>query len=164
MKDPCHSTYRLFVDGACRGNPGPASYAFILYQGSRPLKKGGGYLGDATNNIAEYTALIKGLEAALEMGIQNSLEIYSDSQLLVRQMEGSYKVKQPHLKTLHAQAQNLLKRIHQARIFHIERARNREADRLANRVLDEAMEKAGQSPAGLKPREESPGPTGQGAG
>ncbi len=140
--------FRLFVDGACRGNPGPAAYAFILYQGERPLLKGGGFLGKATNNIAEYTALIKGLEAAWEAGVRERLEIYSDSQLMVRQLEGTYKVRQGHLKSLHTQAHNLLKRFRQARIFHVERGLNREADRLANRVLDEALKKAGQSPAG----------------
>ncbi len=148
MKTPRGEPFRLFVDGACRGNPGPASYAFVLYRGDQILERGGGYLGQATNNIAEYTALIKGLEAALEKGIQGPLEIYSDSQLLVRQMEGTYRVKQPHLKALHSQALSLLKRFPLARIFHVERARNREADRLANRVLDEALKKAGQSPVG----------------
>ncbi len=139
---------RLFVDGACRGNPGPASYAFVLYRGDQVIKEGGGFLGKATNNIAEYTALIKGLEGVLEEGLQGPLEIYSDSQLLVRQVEGRYKVRQPHLKALLFQVQELLKRFPQARIFHIERAKNRKADRLANKVLDEALKKAGQSPAG----------------
>ena len=140
--------FRLFVDGACRGNPGPASYGFILYKGDQPLLRGRGFLGEATNNIAEYTALIKGLEAAWKAGVRDSLEIYSDSQLLVRQMEGIYKVRQGHLKGLHSQAQTLLKRFRQARIFHVERDLNREADRLANKVLDEVLKKAGQSPAG----------------
>lgn len=148
MTSPNGGAFRLFIDGACRGNPGPASYAYILYQGDKPLLKGGGFLGEATNNIAEYTALIKGLEATYEAGVREGLEIYSDSQLLVRQMEGVYKVRQAHLKELHSQAQALLKRFPRARIFHVERAWNREADRLANKVLDEALKETGQSPVG----------------
>lgn len=157
-------TYRLFIDGACRGNPGPAAYGCILYKGQEMLLKEKGYIGKGTNNLAEYTALIKGLEAAWKVGVREELEIFSDSQLLVRQIIGLYKVKNPRLQRLFQEAQTLLKRFKRVHIFHIDRGLNREADRLANRALDEVLKKTGQSPAGSGLREESPGPTGQGAG
>ncbi len=156
--------YRLFIDGACRGNPGPAAYGCILYKEQKLLLKEKGYIGEGTNNLAEYTALIKGLEAAWKAGVREDLGIFSDSQLLVRQIKGLYKVKSPQLQMLFQEAQTLLKRFKRARIFHIDRGLNWEADRLANRALDEVLKKTGQSPAGLDLREESPGPTGQGAG
>ena len=149
----------LYVDGACRGNPGPAAYGFVLYSGGKRVLEGKGFLGTSTNNIAEYTALIKGLESAWMGGFVGELDIFSDSQLLVRQITGAYKVKHPELKVLFSDVQELLQRFPKTRIFHIKRGLNREADMLANKALDEALKKTGQPPAGSL-REESPGPVG----
>jgi len=95
-----------------------------------------GYLGTATNNVAEYQALIHGLRFALERGA-TSVEVFSDSELLVRQLEGRYRVKNAGLVPLHREAQGLLARFASARVSHVPREQNREADALANRALDE---------------------------
>ncbi len=128
------------------------------------MVEGKGYIGRGTNNSAEYAALIKGLELAWEVGVRGEMEIFSDSQLIVGQMRGTYKVRHPQLLPLHQRARALLKRFKGTRISYIRRGLNREADRLANRALDEALKKAGQPPVGDFPLEESPGPEGQDAG
>jgi ribonuclease HI len=125
------------VDGASRGNPGPASYGVLI---RRPdgtevlrLKK---YLGRTTNNVAEYYALLTALDYALTHGIPK-LRVQSDSELLVRQMQGYYKVKSQSLKPLHEQARKLAARLGYFSIEHVPRELNEEADRLANEALDE---------------------------
>jgi ribonuclease HI len=95
-----------------------------------------GYLGTATNNVAEYQALLHGLRFALARGASR-VEIYSDSDLLVRQIDGRYRVKNPGLLPLHREAKGLLARFERARLAHVPRERNREADALANRAVDE---------------------------
>lgn len=125
----------LFTDGASRGNPGPAGAGAALYLGE--LKVGQAYrkLGRMTNNRAEYEALLMGLELAREKGFRR-IQIRADSELMVRQIEGRYKVKNQDLKPLYQSAMALLNRFDSYSIIHIERALNKEADSLANLALD----------------------------
>jgi ribonuclease HI len=131
------------IDGGARGNPGPAGYGVHLTTPDGTVVASlYGFLGVATNNIAEYAALLALLEHAA--GLRPArLTIRSDSELLVRQMKGEYRVKDPRLKILHAEARRLLSGIPGARIEHVRREHNREADALANRAMDE---KAGSGP------------------
>ena len=127
---------RIWVDGACRGNPGPASVGGVIMsaQGSI-LREISERLGETTNNVAEYTALIRALEEAQALGARR-VEAFSDSQLLVRQMEGRYRVKHPGLKPLHARATALAECFERFVFTHVPREENAQADRLANEALD----------------------------
>ena len=131
------SGLRLHVDGASRGNPGEAGFGIHVttLEGSTVASLYG-YLGRATNNVAEYQALLHGLRFALERGAR-AVEVYSDSELLVRQLAGRYRVKNPGLQPLFREASALLARFASARVSHVPRERNREADALANRAVDE---------------------------
>ncbi len=135
--------YTLLFDGASRGNPGPASCGFVVYRGDEKVESRGEFLGITTNNVAEYRGLIRGLEYLVRMGAKE-VTIYSDSQLVVKQIKGEYKVKSSHLKSLHQQAMNLLKKFEKADIFYHPRGKNSEADRLANMALDRVLKSAGQ--------------------
>ena len=132
------SRHILYCDGASRGNPGPAAIGFVLYdpQGQAVVELGG-YIGEATNNVAEYRALVSGLEAALKHGVV-SVGVRLDSMLLVKQVTGEYRVKATHLKPLQRHAVKLLARFGEASIEHVPRRRNSVADALANEALDEA--------------------------
>jgi ribonuclease HI len=128
---------RLHVDGASRGNPGEAGFGVhVTGPDGSEVAALFGYLGKATNNVAEYQALIHGLRFALARGAA-AVEVFSDSELLVRQLEGRYRVKNAGLQPLHREAQGLLARFAKARVAHVPRERNREADALANRAVDE---------------------------
>jgi ribonuclease HI len=132
----------LMVDGAARGNPGEAGCgAVIRAADGTVVKELSRYLGRATNNVAEYEGLIMGLEALLEMGAKR-IRVQSDSQLLVRQLNGEYRVKDDKLKILFSKARNLLNRFASYRIVHVYREANKIADRLANRGIDEARRQA----------------------
>lgn len=127
----------LYCDGASRGNPGPASIGYVLYDpAGDPVAQLGGAIGETTNNVAEYRALISGLEAALDMGVE-SIEVRLDSMLLVKQVNGEYRVKAAHLKPLRREAVRLLDRFEDASIDHVRREQNTVADALANEALDE---------------------------
>lgn len=127
----------LHADGGSRGNPGPAGAgAALLDSAGRPVALLRRYLGETTNNVAEYQGLILGLEAALARGVER-LEVRLDSELLVRQLQGRYKVKAPHLLPLHQEAKSLLARFKLTRLTHIPRAQNALADQLANQAMDE---------------------------
>jgi ribonuclease HI len=127
----------LYCDGASRGNPGPASIGFVLYDpAGTPVAEVGEAIGETTNNVAEYEALIAGLETSLERGV-NRIEVRLDSLLLVKQITGEYRVKASHLKPLQRQAVKLLTRFAEASISHVRRERNTVADALANKALDE---------------------------
>lgn len=128
----------VHIDGASRGNPGPAACAVVMEtrQGA-PLAAFSKYLGDATNNYAEYQALLAALEYALK-GHHHRIRVLTDSELLARQITGQYKVKHEALKPLHEQARRLIARLEGFSIAHVPREQNREADRLANRALDAA--------------------------
>lgn len=128
---------RLHVDGASRGNPGEAGFGVhVTDVGGSEVASLYGYLGRATNNVAEYQALLHGLRWALARGAKR-VEIFSDSELLVRQLSGRYRVKSGGLQPLHREAQGLLAHFESARLTHVPRERNREADALANRAVDE---------------------------
>ena len=128
--------FTAYIDGASRGNPGPASYAVVLKQpdGKVALELGK-YFGRATNNVAEYYGLINALDSAASRGVTR-LRVRSDSELLVRQIEGRYKVKSADLKPLFERAQKLARGFAYFSIEYIPREQNREADRLANQALD----------------------------
>ncbi len=127
----------LYADGGARGNPGPAGAGAVLTDRSgKILARLHRYLGEATNNTAEYSALILGLEEASRLAVKK-IVIRLDSELIVRQLEGRYRVKQPHLQILHQQARNLLQRFEKVAVQHIPREKNFEADRLANLAMDE---------------------------
>jgi ribonuclease HI len=128
---------RLHVDGASRGNPGEAGFGVhVTGPDGGEVASLFGYLGKATNNVAEYQGLLHGLRFALERGA-TAVEVFSDSELMVRQLEGRYRVKSAGLLPLHQEARALLRRFARARVAHVPRERNREADALANRAVDE---------------------------
>jgi ribonuclease HI len=134
---------RLHVDGASRGNPGEAGFGVhVTGDDGSEVASLYGYLGEATNNVAEYQALLHGLRFALARGASR-VEIFSDSELLVRQVEGRYRVKSPGLQPLHREAKGLLARFERARVAHVPRERNREADALANQAVDERGSRLG---------------------
>jgi ribonuclease HI len=132
----------LMVDGAARGNPGDAGCgAVIVDRNGTVVKELSRYLGHTTNNVAEYEGLLMGLEALLQLG-KKRIRVQSDSQLLVRQLNGEYRVKDEKLKALFQNAMALLRQFETYRIFHVPRELNKLADRLANKGIDEANKKS----------------------
>jgi ribonuclease HI len=135
------AAYRANIDGGSRGNPGPASYGVVIRdprgQVIAKLKK---YIGRSTNNVAEYYGLIAALDYAQQHGIR-ALHIQSDSELLVRQMRGQYKVKSPELRPLYERARKMAQGFASFKIDHVYREQNAEADALANEALDETSGK-----------------------
>ena len=127
----------LYCDGASRGNPGPSSIGVVLMapDGS-VMRELSGVIGEATNNVAEYRALEAGLEMAVDLGVER-LEVRLDSELLVKQVTGQYRVKSSHLKPLHRSVVRHLGRIPEVSVVHVPRARNTRADALANEALDD---------------------------
>jgi len=127
----------LNTDGGARGNPGPAGAGAVLAtpQG-RVVARLHRYLGRTTNNVAEYQALIMGLDQALALGAR-SLEVRLDSELIVKQLQGAYRVKSPKLKPLYQQVRDRLRRFQDVHIIHVRREQNQEADRLANLAMDQ---------------------------
>jgi ribonuclease HI len=125
----------VHIDGAARGNPGPAAYAMVLRRPGEPVIEEAETMGTATNNVAEYTALIRALERACELGIR-TLAVFSDSELIVKQMNGEYRVKNADLQDLYREAQALRKRFERVTLTHVRRAQNADADRLCNEALD----------------------------
>ena len=126
----------FYIDGGSRGNPGEAGYGiYVLGKDDQALAEIYGYLGIQTNNFAEYQGLLEALKFARKLNL-DSIEIRSDSELLVRQIQGSYRVKSPTLKPLHEQAKRLIAGIKQFSIKHVRREMNKEADRLANEAMD----------------------------
>jgi ribonuclease HI len=129
---------RLFTDGGARGNPGPAAYAYVLEtDDGTVLDARGEAIGVATNNVAEYRALVAGLEKAAELGVDR-LEVVSDSELVVKQMRGEYRVKNEALRTLSVEAGRQARRIGQVTYTAVRREHNVLADRLVNEALDAA--------------------------
>ena len=126
----------LRTDGGARGNPGPAAAAFVLEdpQG-HVVRSGGRFIGDTTNNVAEYEALVWGLATALDQRVKD-LEVRSDSELVVKQVRGEYRVRNANLAQLHGKVLGLLAHFRSARIMHVRRADNTAADELANRAMD----------------------------
>jgi len=129
--------WTLWIDGGARGNPGPAGAGAVLRDpAGRPVAARAFPLGRTTNNDAEYAGLIHGLGLAREAGARR-VEVRSDSELLVRQMTGEYRIRAIHLKEAAAQARRLAQAFADTRFISIPRAANREADRLANRAMDQ---------------------------
>src|SRR6476646_1016100 len=129
---------RLSTDGGSRGNPGPAAYGYVLEaEDGTVLDARGEAIGTATNNVAEYRGLLAGLEAALERGVEE-VEVVSDSELLVKQMRGEYKVKNETLRELVDDAEALARRLKRVRYTAVRREHNELADRLVNEALDSA--------------------------
>lgn len=137
----------LHVDGGSRGNPGPAAASFVMTDttGNRLCAKAF-FLGETTNNVAEYTAICKGLEAARRLGIKR-VTAFSDSELLVRQINGEYKVKSEQIRPLFRQAVNLLAEFEHWKVQFIRREKNKAADRLVNQALDLQQDVAAQREA-----------------
>jgi ribonuclease H / adenosylcobalamin/alpha-ribazole phosphatase len=127
---------RLSTDGGARGNPGPAAYGYVLETDDGTiLAAHGERIGVATNNVAEYSALVAGLERALELGVDD-LEVVSDSELLVKQMTGEYRVKNETLQELNEKASRLARRLGEVTYTAVRREHNELADRLVNEALD----------------------------
>ena len=124
------------IDGGARGNPGPAGIGVLLEDEAGGRDEFYGFLGSTTNNVAEYAALLVLLHRSIGRGATR-LTIHSDSQLLVKQMRGEYRVKNPRLQRLHAAARRLMSRIPEVALRHVPREENRDADRLANLAMDE---------------------------
>jgi ribonuclease HI len=126
----------LWSDGAARGNPGPAGIGVVLKSESGELLVAEGrFLGHSTNNVAEYQALLLGLERARELGIE-TLEVRADSELLIKQLKGEYRVKNAGLRPLYERALELLRGFARVELRHVRREHNAEADRLANQGID----------------------------
>lgn len=133
------------VDGASRGNPGESGCGAVIFdETGEPLRELCRYLGHVTNNVAEYEGLLMGLEEVLRLGGKR-LRVESDSELLVRQLNGLYRVKHEKLAQLHQRARELLRRLDAYRIIHVRREQNRVADRLANQAIDEAHQKSSRN-------------------
>lgn len=129
-------TITIFTDGGSRGNPGPAAGAYVLVDGDGKTVAGKGvFLGKTTNNVAEYTGMLEGIEAARTIGCKE-VKLFSDSELMVKQITGQYRVKSNNLKTLHAKIMELLCGFDKWQITHVYRENNKDADKLANDAMD----------------------------
>jgi ribonuclease HI len=136
-RDPGAGFWRLHCDGASRGNPGPAGAGMVLFDPQGRLQANQGrYLGETTNNVAEYQALLLGLEAARRLEVKK-LRVLADSELMVKQINGRYRVKAPHLIPLWRAALNALKQFEAWSINHVPREENHLADEAANRAIDQ---------------------------
>lgn len=150
------------VDGGSRGNPGEAAWAVaVLDDSGEPVEGHSGAMGPATNNVAEYRALLEALRLARERRAEE-VEIRADSELVVRQMQGSYRVRHPALIPLHREALRLSGEFRSFRILHVPREKNRHADRLVNEALDRAASPAGEDCGSQVPKPSAPaGPAGR---
>lgn len=145
-----HETLTIEFDGGSRGNPGPAGIGTVVRaQDGTPLVTLGRYIGRATNNVAEYEALIAGLEAALALGARKVI-IRGDSELIVKQMRGEYRVKNADLRELYERAQGLYHQFDEAKIEHNYRHKNAMADKLANMAMDRKGEVTEMDPSPLE--------------
>lgn len=143
----------LYCDGASRGNPGPSGAGVLLLdQNGEPVFELSRFLDDATNNEAEYKALIRGLGAAADIGVKR-LQVFLDSELVVKQLLGTYKVRNPRLRQLFDQAMSRLRQFDDYGIFHVGRELNQQADRLANEAIDRGLQGGDRETYRLKQRE-----------
>lgn len=125
----------IYIDGASRGNPGPAGVGVVLMDGkARPARELSKYLGETTNNVAEYLALVYALQEALREGYRLVI-VKTDSELLARQINGQYRVRDPQLRLLHDLAQHLAQGFSRCQVMHIPREQNTRADRLAGQAV-----------------------------
>ncbi|HEX4311283.1 MAG TPA: ribonuclease HI family protein [Acidobacteriaceae bacterium] len=147
-----------FCDGGSRGNPGPAGYGvFIQGPNGEALAELSEYLGKTTNNVAEYSALLGALAWALEQG-RGRLRVVGDSELLVKQIQGRYKVNSPDLRPLYEEAKRRIAKLDMFRIEHVLRGKNQRADRLANLAMDKGMGRSAGRTGGPGASGERPGP------
>jgi ribonuclease HI len=141
----------IHTDGGARGNPGPAAFAYVIQRDGHPAIEEAGCIGEATNNQAEYTALIRALEHAERLGKNRPLHVHSDSELIVKQLNGEYRVKDAGLRPLYEEARRLASRFPSVSIRHIPRSANTWADRLYNAALDGQSKKPMQGAKRKKP-------------
>jgi ribonuclease HI len=134
-----HVHLRVYSDGAARGNPGPAGAGAVLMDTSgHVVDRLGRYLGVQTNNYAEYMGLLLGLKRARELGARD-VEVFADSELMIRQLDGRYQVKSPTLRPLYEEAKALLKGFPRVKLVHVPRELNASADEMSNRAIDERL-------------------------
>lgn len=134
-----HTKLIVYSDGASRGNPGPAGAGAVLVDAQGTIvERLGKYLGSVTNNVAEYRGLLLGLARARELGAKE-IEVRADSELMIRQLEGRYRVKHPAMQELFAEAQRLLAGFVKKKYVHVPREKNTDADEMSNRAIDEKM-------------------------
>ena len=130
---------KVYIDGGARGNPGPAAIGFVVYDDSQVEKyRFGSFIGVQTNNVAEYSALVEALLYLKSQNINIHITIYSDSELIVRQINGIYRVKDDKLIPLHKRALKLINHMHDVAVQHVRREDNTVADGIVNSVLDQA--------------------------
>lgn len=130
---------KIYVDGASRGNPGDAGIGIVMLdEGGNVVKEICDYIGQTTNNIAEYTALVTAMKEAIEVGCEE-IEVFSDSELMVKQIKGEYQIKNEGLKRLYSQVSQLMKEFRSFSINHVKREFNKRADELANEGIDMAL-------------------------
>jgi len=127
--------FSLYTDGGARGNPGPAAIGIVLYDATDVVKQIGEVIGETTNNQAEYKALIRGLEEAIKLNAEE-LVCHLDSELLVRQMQGKYKIREENLKPLASEVLKLTSKLKKVEFIHVPREKNKLADKLVNQALD----------------------------
>lgn len=134
---------KLFTDGGARGNPGPAGCGMVIKDDNDQLiKEWSYYMGTATNNQAEYTALLLWLDEINRLPNNSPVICYLDSELIVKQLNGIYKVKNPQLKEIYLQVQTLRQKIKDCQFVHVPRAQNKEADKMANIAMDNQFNKS----------------------
>jgi ribonuclease HI len=131
---------QIYIDGASKGNPGPSGIGVVICQEGQTIKNISNYIGNTTNNVAEYTALIYGLQEGIMLGAEN-LKINTDSQLLYRQLKKIYKIKNPNILGLYNQVQHLMSAFKKVCLNHIAREENKGADKLADKAVKQAIKK-----------------------
>lgn len=141
-----------YIDGGSRGNPGPAGYGVYLQDANgKCIDELSEFLGVTTNNVAEYSALLAALRYALEKDFCD-VQVVSDSELLVKQMQGKYRVQSPDLRPLYDEARRMVAKLNSFSIRHVLRAKNKEADRLANTAMDRGMKRGSAAPGQISVR------------
>lgn len=129
----------MYTDGGSRGNPGPAGVGAAVYKNKQLIKEVTEYIGKATNNVAEYQAVVLGLRSLLEDYSQAKIEVRADSQLLVKQLTGEYRVKSDNLQPLYQEIIELIDNFKEVQFIHIPREQNKKADELANQAMDQGI-------------------------
>jgi ribonuclease HI len=131
--------YKIYSDGASRGNPGPSGIGAVIFRDGEVVHEIAEYIGEVTNNVAEYEALLAALDYCVKKKLE-PIEIYADSQLLIRQLQGMYKVKHPSIIPLYQKAKDYLKYVQCKSFTHVPREQNKHADKLSNLGIDKHME------------------------
>ena len=140
LKMSLDSSLEIYIDGASKGNPGPAGVGVVICRNGETINNISSYIGDATNNLAEYTALLYGLEEAFRLKAKE-VKVYTDSELLCKQLNKEYKVRDHKIQILYNQAKHLICAFNNFNVVHIKREDNRGADKLANLAVKKAKAK-----------------------